>query len=425
MDYKKYLTGKKIILGIAGSIATYKTPMLVRELIKNGAEVKIVATQASEKFVSFMVLENLTQSSIICDMFDSRIQNKGAWHIELAHWGDAMLIAPCSATTLSKLATGNCDNAVSCIATALPRNKHLIISPAMDFTMYEHPATQNNIKTLIHYGSKIILPDIGELASGLTGPGRMPDNDKILNVIVQIFNNSQNTIFNTTQDYKSANITNALKNKKIMITAGSTYEHIDPIRFIANHSTGKMGYALAEIATINGAEVTLISGPTTIPEPRVKNIIKVTTAEEMYNECIKNFDNCNIAIMAAAVADYTPEVVSNKKLKKEEIGENYCIKLKKTKDILASLGNKKNNKQILVGFALETENKLENGQKKLKDKNCDMLVINSANKIDSGFGYDNNTISIIYKNIDTIKNYPTESKKQCAKWILEEITKYL
>lgn len=419
MNTENILNGKKIILGITGSIATYKTPMLVRELVKNGASVRVAATPSAEKFVSFMVLENLTHAPVIYDIFDESLQDKGAWHIELAHWADALLIAPCSATTLSKLANGNCDNAVSCIAAALPRDKHTIIAPAMDFTMYEHPATQNNIQTMLKYGSNIILPDVGELASGLQGSGRLPDSNKILNAVKQILSGTSQKIFNVIDEDYSEDLYKLLKNKKVMITAGTTHENIDAVRFIANHSTGKMGYALAQIAAANGAEVTLISGPTSIPKPNVKNLINITTAEEMYNACISNFENNDIAIMAAAVADYTPMVVYDRKLKKEDLGDEYAIKMKKTKDILASLGQLKKN-QILVGFALETNNELINAQKKLNSKNCDLLVLNSANKVDSGFGYDNNTITILSKNNEP-KIYSPASKLQCAKWIFENL----
>ena len=421
MDFKN----KKIIIGITGSIATYKTPILVREFLKLGAEVRVVATQAAKKFVSSLVLENLTRQPVIIDMFDKRMQGQGAWHVELAHWCDAMLIAPCSATTLSKLATGNCDNALSCVAIALPQEKPLILAPAMDFTMYEHPTTQKNILLVKDFGAKIIEPDEGELASGLVGKGRLPEFEILLNATNEILNGSKVNVFNAFSTSKQIlknennNENNIIKNKKILITAGATQEKIDDVRYISNYSTGKMGYALAKVANLLGAEVTLISGQTAIPKPTVSNFIQITSAEEMFNAVQNNYKNQEIIIMSAAVADFTPTQKISGKIKKQDLQDNYSIHLKKTTDILKWLTSNKQN-QFIVGFALEAENEIENGKKKMAEKNCDMLVINSASKQDSGFGGDNNTISILSKD-GKLKNYEPMSKEKCAENILREI----
>ncbi|MGI6369847.1 MAG: bifunctional phosphopantothenoylcysteine decarboxylase/phosphopantothenate--cysteine ligase CoaBC [Ignavibacteria bacterium] len=421
MDFS-HLKNKKVLLGITGSIATYKAPQLVRELIKAGANVRVVATPSAEKFVSFSVLENLTQNILISDIFDSRNQSVGAWHIELAHWCDVYLIAPCSATSLSKIANGNCDNALSCVAIALPNSIPLVISPAMDYTMYMNPATQKNINTLIEYGAKIILPDEGELASGLVGPGRLPEFNTILSATNEVLSGSSKSIFNddSADSLLNDTILGNISGKRIMISAGSTIEKIDAVRFISNYSTGKMGYALAEVASRNGALVTLISGATSLKRPNVDKFISVKSAEEMFVACTNNFAECDIAIMAAAVADFTPEIQVSGKIKKQDVGDNYCIKLKKTKDILKTLGERKEN-QFLIGFALETENEIENAKEKLNKKNCDMIVVNSANKKDSGFEGDNNTISILKKNDEKVYDFPVATKIQCAKWIFETI----
>lgn len=397
MDFK----GKKIVLGITGSIATYKTPMLVREFIKRGAEVKVVATKAAAEFVSFMVLENLTHNFVISDMFDNRMDGEGAWHIEWAHWCDFMLIAPCSATSLSKLATGNCDNPLSCVAIALPKDRPLIIAPAMDFTMFEHPATQNNIAVLEKYGAKFIQPESGELASGLIGSGRLPD----FSVILQ-------------KSWEYYTLSNELVGKKVLITAGPTIEKIDDVRYISNFSTGKMGYAIAERALHKGASVTLISGPTHIKPPLVEHFVSITSAEEMANAVKECYMEQDIIIMAAAVADYSPSEQFQGKIKKDNA--EMTLELTKTEDILKFLGNNKKEEQVLIGFALESQDALENAKKKLVDKKCDFLVLNVANQMDSGFGGDNNTIIVLNKEGE-IKNFPMMSKVECAETILSMV----
>jgi phosphopantothenoylcysteine decarboxylase / phosphopantothenate---cysteine ligase len=414
---------KKIIFGITGSIAAYKTPILVREFLKLGAEVRIVATQAAKEFVSMLVLENLTRNPVIIDMFDKRMQGQGAWHVELAHWCDTMLIAPCSATTLSKLATGNCDNALSCVAIALPKEKPLIIAPAMDFTMYEHPTTQKNIQLVKDFGAKIIEPAEGELASGLVGKGRLPEFEIILNATNEILNGCKTNVFNAFHSNVFHTVEKILKNKKILITAGATQEKIDDVRYISNYSTGKMGYALAKVANLLGAEVTLISGQTGISKPTVSNFIQITSAEEMFNAVQNHYKNQEIIIMSAAVADFTPIQKVSGKIKKQNLQDNYSIQLKKTTDILKWLGENKQ-QQFVVGFALEAENEIENGKKKLAEKNCDIIIINSTNKKDSGFGGDNNTISIFSKDGE-LKNYEPMSKEKCAENILIAIAEKL
>jgi len=423
------LKGKKIILGITGSIATYKTPQMVRDLIKSGAEVRVVCTPASAEFVSFMVLENLTLAPVVSNMFDPRLQGRGAWHIEIAHWCDMMLVAPCTASTISKLVSGNCDNALTCVATALPKDKPLVVAPAMDFTMYENPATQRNIRQLIEDNIKIILPDEGQLASGLVGRGRLPDFSVIASSIDNIFSGSDKSVFNELDSNLTTTNNNTipqkpelkkLENLKILITAGPTHEKIDDIRYISNYSTGKMGYALAEVASNNSADVILIAGPNELTKPNVNKFIPVVTADEMYNAVIENYNNCDIVIMSAAVADFAPQEKISGKLKKENINNELFLKLKKNIDILKTLGENKSN-QILVGFALEVSDEIQNARKKLISKKCDMIVVNTAGIEDSGFGGDNNIISIIHRNSEDIKTFPVMSKLKCAEEIFSEI----
>jgi phosphopantothenoylcysteine decarboxylase/phosphopantothenate--cysteine ligase len=398
------LNKKKILLGVTGSIATYKTPMLVREIQKQGAEVRIVATPSALQFITELVLTNLTHSKVIADMFDKDLQQQGAWHIELAHWCDAMLIAPCSATTLSKLAMGNADNPVSCLALALPKNKPLIIAPAMDFTMYENDATQTNINIMINREAKIIEPSEGELASGLTGKGRLPNYDIIIDNIASILDTPLNNI-------------------NILITAGGTQEKIDDVRFISNYSSGKMGYAIAKVASNLGANVTLISAKTHIPKPNINNFIQVTSANEMFNAVKENYSNQDVIIMAAAISDYTPINYFAGKIKKNN--DELTIKLKQTQDILKWLGeNRSNDNKIIVGFALEASNEIENAKKKLNNKQCDLLVLNSIYGEQSGFESDYNTITILDK-YDNFTKYNTMQKIDCAKVLLNTIKQKL
>lgn len=395
------LNNKKILLGITGSIATFKTPMLVRELQNKGAEVKIVATTSSLEFVSKYVLSNLTHNEVISDMFSSGQQQQGAWHIELAHWCDLMLIAPCTATTLSKLATGNADNPVSCLSLALPKNKPLIIAPAMDTDMYENVATQTNINTLKNRGAIFIEPATGILASGLTGKGRLPDNNVIISHIEKVFEINKLGL-------------------NILITAGGTREKIDDVRFISNYSSGKMGYAIAKIASSLGADVTLISANVNLVKPDVKNFIEVTSAAEMFETTKKHYKNQDIIIMTAAISDYTPANYFHGKIKKDN--DELIIKLKRTEDILKWLcNNRKDKNKIIVGFALETNKNVELAKKKLAEKKCDLLVLNGYND-GVGFGSDYNEITILEKN-GSIVDYDAMPKIECAKILMDVINK--
>ncbi|SHF88964.1 bifunctional phosphopantothenoylcysteine decarboxylase/phosphopantothenate--cysteine ligase CoaBC [Flavisolibacter ginsengisoli] len=394
------LSGKKILLGITGSIAAYKTPILVRQLIKNGAEVKVIMTPAAKDFVSSLTLSTLSHNKVLIDLFD---EDTWANHVMLGRWADLLLIAPLSCNTLSKMAHGQCDNLL--LAIYLSATCPLLIAPAMDEDMWHHPVTKNNISLIEQHGCRIMPVGYGELASGLVGEGRMAEPEEIVGFLEQYFVNSGN-----------------LKGKKALVSAGPTYEPIDPVRFIGNHSSGKMGYAIAEELAARGAKVTLVSGPVAFDKPLPGvNIVKVMTAEEMYESCI-NEDDYDIAVMAAAVADYTPSSVSETKIKKTE--GNLELSLKKTKDILKTLGASKKESQVLVGFALETDNEQENAAKKLKDKNADMLILNSLNDEGAGFGYDTNKVTFFFKNGDK-KDVALKSKKLLAKDIIDAITELL
>jgi phosphopantothenoylcysteine decarboxylase / phosphopantothenate---cysteine ligase len=394
------LSGKKILLGITGSIAAYKTPILVRQLIKNGAEVKVIMTPAARDFVSSLTLSTLSHNKVLIDLFD---EETWANHVMLGRWADLLLIAPLSCNTLSKMAHGQCDNLL--LAIYLSATCPVLIAPAMDEDMWHHSVTKNNISLIEQHGCRIMPVGYGELASGLIGEGRMAEPEEIVGFLEQYFVNSGN-----------------LKGKKALVTAGPTYEPIDPVRFIGNHSSGKMGYAIAEELAARGAKVTLVSGPVAFDKPLPGvNIVKVMTAEEMYESCI-NEDDYDIAVMAAAVADYTPSSVSETKIKKTE-GDLELL-LKKTKDILKTLGANKKESQVLVGFALETDNEQENAAKKLKDKNADMLILNSLNDEGAGFGYDTNKVSFFFRNGDK-KDVALKSKKLLAKDIIDAIIELL
>jgi phosphopantothenoylcysteine decarboxylase/phosphopantothenate--cysteine ligase len=394
------LSGKKILLGITGSIAAYKTPILVRQLIKNGAEVKVIMTPAAKDFVSSLTLSTLSHNKVLIDLFD---EETWANHVMLGRWADLLLIAPLSCNTLSKMAHGQCDNLL--LAIYLSATCPVFIAPAMDEDMWHHPVTKNNISLIEQHGCRIMPVGYGELASGLVGEGRMAEPEEIVGFLEQYFVNSGN-----------------LKGKKALVTAGPTYEPIDPVRFIGNHSSGKMGYAIAEELAARGAKVTLVSGPVAFDKPLPGvNIVKVMTAEEMYESCI-NEDDYDIAVMAAAVADYTPSSVSETKIKKTE--GDLELSLKKTKDILKTLGASKKERQVLVGFALETDNEQENAAKKLKDKNADMLILNSINDEGAGFGYDTNKVTFFFRNGDK-KDVALKSKKLLAKDIIDAIIELL
>jgi phosphopantothenoylcysteine decarboxylase / phosphopantothenate---cysteine ligase len=392
------LSGKKILIGITGSIAAYKIPLLVRQLVKEGADVKIVMTPASVSFVSPLTLSTLSRNPVLTDLFD---ENTWANHVALGRWADLMIIAPLSCNTLSKMASAQCDNLL--LAVYLSATCPVMVAPAMDEDMWMHPATKDNLKRLAEHGCAILDVGYGELASGLNGPGRMAEPEGIASALRQFFEKS-----------------GQLKGKKALVTAGPTYESIDPVRFIGNHSSGKMGYALADELAGRGAEVTLVSGPVSLtPKNSKVEIVQVTTAAEMHNACLSRAENYDIAIMAAAVADYTPAVVAGQKIKKG--GEDLSLILKKTKDILAELGNKKKDRQVLVGFALETDDGVSQAAKKLKEKNADLIVLNSLKDEGAGFGLDTNKVTLFYRDgKQTVVDL--KSKKAIAKDIVDAIT---
>jgi len=391
------LKGKKILLGITGSIAAYKSAFLVRLLVKAGAEVKVIMTPSSIDFISKLTLSTLSKNKVRVDLFD---EDSWANHVMLGRWADVMLIAPLSCNTLSKMANGQCDNLL--LAVYLSATCPVIVAPAMDEDMWHHPSTKLNIQKLVDFGNKIIPVDKGELASGLVGDGRMAEPETIVKFIED-----------------SLSVSKSLFGKKVMVSGGPTYEPIDPVRFIGNHSSGKMGLAIAEELYARGADVTLIMGPSAVnlPENGIKSV-RVNTAEEMYAACEKQFNKSDIGVMAAAVADYTPVKVVSTKVKKN--GDEFVIELKKTKDILKSLGQKKSSKQVLVGFALETNNEREYALGKLKNKKADMIVMNSLNDVGAGFGTDTNKITIFDKSGKEFK-YELMSKKEAAKNIVDII----
>lgn len=394
------LKGKKIVLGITGSIAAYKACYVIRGLIKAGAEVQVVITPAGKEFITPITLSALTQKPVISDFFSQR---DGTWHshVALGLWADAMLIAPCTASTLGKMANGIADNML--ITTYLSMKAPVFIAPAMDLDMYQHPTTQQNIQRLRSFGNHIIEPQSGFLASGLEGKGRMEEPENIVAYLDNYFEPKD------------------LQGKRIMLTAGPTYEKIDPVRFIGNYSSGKMGFALAEECARRGAEVTLIAGP--VNQLKVKNerlrIIDVESCEEMYQAAVKHFPQQDAAILCAAVADFRPEHVAEQKIKREN--DDLIIRLQPTHDIAAQLGQMKREGQLLVGFALETNDEEANALKKLEKKNLDLIVLNSLRNKGTCFQSDENQISIISH--DGQRNYDKKPKCEVARDIIDELSK--
>lgn len=398
------LKGKHILLGITGSIAAYKSAVLVRLLVRQGAEVKVIMTEMAKQFISPLTMATLSKNPILVEFYNPE---NGDWnsHISLGMWADLYIIAPASANTLSKMATGIADNLL--LTTYLSARCPVMVAPAMDVDMFLHAATQNSIEILLKRGIKVIEPASGELASGLDGKGRMEEPTVIFKIIEEFF---------------LAN--NSLSGKKILINTGPTQEAIDPVRYISNHSSGKMGYALAEECAARGAEVFLVSGPTSLTiEGSNITRIDVVSAEQMYNQTLSCFGKgVDAAILCAAVADFTPVKAADEKIKREK--ENYNLELTPTKDIAASLGALKREGTILIGFALETSNELSNAHKKLKNKNLDAIVLNSLNDKGAGFGSDTNKISIINKNGE-VSEYPLKDKTEVAKDIVDLVEKLL
>ena len=396
------LKGKHIILGISGGIAAYKSVYLLRLLIKAGAEVQVAITPSGKEFITPVTLSALSGKPVVSEFLTA---NTGEWHshVDLGLWADAMVIAPATASTIAKMANGVADNML--ITTYLSAKAPVFVAPAMDLDMFAHPTTQRNIELLRSYGNHIIEPTSGELASHLVGKGRMAEPESIVAQLEDFFKKGE-----------------VLKDKHVLITAGPTYEKIDPVRFIGNYSTGKMGYALAEEAASRGAKVTLVSGPVSIKakHPSI-SVISIESAREMHDQCIKQFPSSDIAIMCAAVADYAPENTATEKIKREK-DEIPVIKLVKNPDIAASLGQIKTEGQKLIGFALETNNEVTNAQDKLKRKNLDAIVLNSLQDKGAGFGTDTNKISIFFANGNR-QDFPLKSKTEVAKDIIDAILK--
>ena len=400
------MKGKKIVLGITGSIAAYKAAILIRGLIKKGAEVQVVITPAGKEFITPITLSALTSKPVISEFF---AQRDGTWnsHVDLGLWADAMIIAPATASTIGKMANGIADNMLN--TTYLSIKAPVFVGPAMYLDIFPHPATRKNLDTLRSYGNHIIEPAEGELASHLVGKGRMEEPEKIVEILEAFFAKQQD-----------------MAGKKVVITAGPTYEKIDPVRFIGNYSSGKMGFALAEECASRGAEVSLISGPVTIQahNPNIRSIdgyntreIDVESAGEMYEAAIREFPTASAGILCAAMADFTPETLAGHKIKREK--DNLILQLKPTQDIAAALGNRKKDGQTLVGFALETNDETKNAQRKLERKNLDFIVLNSLNDQGAGFRCDTNKITIIDRQGAT--PYPLKSKQEVARDIIDRL----
>ncbi len=389
---------KKILIAVTGSIAAYKVATLVRLFIKQGAEVKVIMTKAAEDFIPALTLATLSKNKVLTDLFEA---DTWANHVMLGRWADVMVVAPASCNSIAKMATGICDNLLQ--AVYLSATCPVMVAPAMDEDMWKHPSTKNNLLKLEQFGNIILPVNDGELASGLSGEGRMAEPEFIIETVANFLNTKKDLI-----------------NKKILISAGPTYEALDPVRFIGNHSTGKMGIAIATECVNRGADVILVLGPSDKKAPSTVKVIRVKSAAQMYEACVSNFEKVDIAIMSAAVADYTPLNVAEQKIKKNE--SVFIIELKRTEDILKKLGTLKSNKQILVGFALETENERENALKKLQSKNADFIILNSMKDDGAGFGYNTNKITIFGKDGFT-HSFEMKAKEKVATDIINTILK--
>ncbi len=395
------LTGKRFIVGVTGSIAAYKAAILVRLLVKAGAEVRVVMTPLAKAFITPLTLATLSKHPILVEFFDPE---NGAWnsHVSLGEWADGYIIAPATANTLAKMATGVADNLL--LTTYLSARCPVFVAPAMDLDMYAHAATQTNLEILRQRGCEVIEPASGELASGLEGKGRMEEPERILEAVEKYYARSQG----------------ALSGRRFLVTAGPTREAIDPVRYISNHSTGKMGYALAAELRSRGAEVILVSGPTRLETPRGVERIDVETAEEMYQAASEVFERCDGAVMCAAVADYRPAQVADQKIKKGEV--DWQLSLEPTRDIARELGGRKGDR-LLVGFALETEQEREHALAKLQKKNLDFIVLNSLADPGAGFGVDTNRITILDRE-GRLEEYPLKSKAEVARDIIDYLETY-
>lgn len=394
------LKGKKVVLGITGSIAAYKACVLIRELVKRGAEVQVVITPAGKEFITPITLSALSQHPVISDFFSQR---DGTWHshVALGLWADAMVVAPCTASTLGKMAHGVADNML--VTTYLSMKAPVFIAPAMDLDMFQHPVTQDNLQRLEAIGNHIIQPESGFLASGLEGKGRMEEPDKIADVLEAYF--------------AAQELPSAMEGKHVLITAGPTYERIDPVRFIGNFSSGKMGFALAEECLRRGAKVTLVTGPVSLQCSKDIHRIDVESCQEMYEAAVEQFPRVDAAILCAAVADFKPETCANNKIKRE--GDDLLIRLKPTYDIAQKLGSMKQVHQKIVCFALETNDEEANAYKKLEKKNADFVVLNSTRNPGTTFQADDNQISIVSK--EGIKSYEKKSKQAVAHDIIDAL----
>lgn len=402
------LKGKKIVLGITGSIAAYKSCLIIRELIKSGAEVQVVITPAGKEFIAPITLSALTHKPVVSEFFS---QKDGTWnsHVDLGLWADAMVIAPCTAATLGKMANGVADNML--ITTYLSMKAPVFIAPAMDLDMYKHPSTQKNIETLRSFGNHIIEPGSGFLASGLEGKGRMEEPENIVKALADFFSTLS----------ESPSYIEDLKDKKILITAGPTYEKIDPVRFIGNYSSGKMGFALAEECSRRGAKVVLVAGPVSLTCTESIQRVDVESCKEMYEAAVGEFPNCDAAILCAAVADFRPETIAEQKIKR--VGDELLLKLKPTQDIAATIGSMKGEGQRIVAFALETNEEESNAQRKLEKKNADFIVLNSTRIPGTTFQADDNQITIINK--EGKKSYAKKPKTEVARDIIDELVSIL
>lgn len=397
------LENKKIVLGITGGIAAYKACNLARLLIKKGAEVQVVMTPSAKEFITPLTLSTLTHKPVVSEFLDRR---DGSWHshVDIGLWADAMIVAPATASSIGKMANGIADNML--VTTYLSMKAPVFVAPAMDLDMYAHPSTQQNIQRLVAYGNHIIEPGTGFLASKLEGKGRMEEPEKIVEVLEQYFAKQQR-----------------LSGKKVLITAGPTYEKIDPVRFVGNYSSGKMGFALAEACALQGAEVTLVSGPVMLQtkHPAIRRI-DVESAQEMYDAATSHFPEADITILSAAVADFTPETTADKKIKRK--GDELVLNLRPTQDIAAALGTLKKDNQLLVGFALETDNEVQNAQSKMERKNLDFIVLNSLQDKGAGFRVDTNKITILDRQQGTTA-YDVKTKQEVAEDIVEYLVRKL